>query len=334
MNKPNIFAIATKELSQDAFIAWLLQWADEKYKNVDEGLYFVGQSFVRYLINTRFDVGDFEVRSVEAGRQWSNIDIWADINEKYFIIIEDKTETFEHDNQLERYERMVSEYYGSSRLLVPVYIKTGLEDNNIKKSIIEKGWSYCDRSSLLKFLLQYETSNDIYNDFVSCMKQKEEESNSFTWYEKLNSWEATKGLFIWLQSKLSEWTEWGYVPNQSGGFLGFWFHFVCCTANSDRQFYLQIENNCDNKCSLFIKLCGEWDHTTDYLYDKLSFIKQIENKYDLTSMKPSRYRPGEYTSVATIKDVFVNKEGKLDLDNLLTKIRKAMLLVDELAKNS
>ena len=27
--KPNLFSIATKELSQDAFITWLLQWADD-----------------------------------------------------------------------------------------------------------------------------------------------------------------------------------------------------------------------------------------------------------------------------------------------------------------
>ena len=33
--RPNIFEIATKELSQDAFITWLLQYADEKYKEDD-----------------------------------------------------------------------------------------------------------------------------------------------------------------------------------------------------------------------------------------------------------------------------------------------------------
>lgn len=32
-NHPNIFTYATSELSQNAFIAWLLSWADAKYKN-------------------------------------------------------------------------------------------------------------------------------------------------------------------------------------------------------------------------------------------------------------------------------------------------------------
>jgi hypothetical protein len=29
---PNLFQFATKELSQDAFICWLLAWADENCK--------------------------------------------------------------------------------------------------------------------------------------------------------------------------------------------------------------------------------------------------------------------------------------------------------------
>jgi len=30
--KPNIFRLATKELSQDGFFTWLLQWADNNHK--------------------------------------------------------------------------------------------------------------------------------------------------------------------------------------------------------------------------------------------------------------------------------------------------------------
>ncbi len=38
MSKPNIFKYATKELSQDAFIFWLLDHANPKYKNIDSQL--------------------------------------------------------------------------------------------------------------------------------------------------------------------------------------------------------------------------------------------------------------------------------------------------------
>ena len=38
MDKPNIFKYATKELSQDAFIFWLLDHANPKYENVNQAL--------------------------------------------------------------------------------------------------------------------------------------------------------------------------------------------------------------------------------------------------------------------------------------------------------
>ena len=334
MQKPNIFAIATKELSQDAFITWLIQWADQQYSENEDGLYKIGQSFVSFLLSKKIDVTNLEIQKVEAGRQWDNIDIWAEVNERFFIIIEDKTETSEHDNQLDRYSKQVSDLYGSSREIVPIYLKTGLEDIYIGKGIQEKGWSYCDRNDLLSFLSSHETTNDIYNDFVSHLKQKDAESKSFVQYRQLNSWEASKGLFVWLQQQIQEWTQWGYVSNPSGGFLGFWFHFVPCEANEKREFYLQIENSCCNKCNLFIKISGEWSHDSRYLYSKLHYLNEIEHKYNLSISKPSRFRPGEYTSLAVIKNSFKNDNGKLDLENLLNKIKNACSLVDELAKNS
>lgn len=50
MNKPNIFEIATSELSQDALITWLLQWADNKYSQINKNLHFCAVKFVRSLI--------------------------------------------------------------------------------------------------------------------------------------------------------------------------------------------------------------------------------------------------------------------------------------------
>jgi len=36
MNKPNLFNYATSELSQDAMICYMLEWAKEDYKKIDE----------------------------------------------------------------------------------------------------------------------------------------------------------------------------------------------------------------------------------------------------------------------------------------------------------
>ena len=67
-----------------------------------------------------------EVKTVEVGRQWCNIDIWAEINDDTFLMIEDKTNTTIHDNQLERYKNSVLEAYeGKRKNLFYIYIKTG-----------------------------------------------------------------------------------------------------------------------------------------------------------------------------------------------------------------
>ena len=135
MIKPNIFRLATKELSQDGFFTWLLQWADNEQSQHDQQLNKTAQDFVRLLLK---QTPDFKINKVEAGRQWNNIDIWAEINDEYFIGIEDKTNTGEHSEQLERYKQMATDHYKDKNYkLVFVYLKTGNESSATLKKVIE-----------------------------------------------------------------------------------------------------------------------------------------------------------------------------------------------------
>ncbi len=77
---PNIFSFATSELSQDAMFAWLIRWASPEYKKSDSDLHNIAQDFVRLLMNKD---SSFEILSVNVGRQLYNIDVWAEINEKF-----------------------------------------------------------------------------------------------------------------------------------------------------------------------------------------------------------------------------------------------------------
>ena len=99
---PNIFDFATSELSQDALFAWLIQWADPKYKGKDVSLFNLAQRFVRILLSDN----NYPIHSINVGRQWKNIDVWVEINDDTFLVIEDKTNTSIHDDQLERYKRL------------------------------------------------------------------------------------------------------------------------------------------------------------------------------------------------------------------------------------
>lgn len=330
--KPNLFSIATKELSQDAFIAWLLQWGDERYKNADSELHSIGQRFVRFLINLQFGLDCYEVHKVEVWRQWSNIDIWVEVNDEICIIIEDKTGTSEHDDQLGRYSKLVRDYYANKGIwkVAFVYLKTSLEDVNIVKEVEQKGWSYCSRTAFLSFLLSSKTSNDIYNEFTEALEEKEKESKSLNW----GSWEATQGLYCYLQESLGEWSGWRYVANPSGGFLGLYFHWKGLKSDNNVEYYLQIENNCYDVCRLVIKITGSWNGTTGYLYDRLGYLQAESDKYGLSVSKPARYRVGEYTTLAIIDDAFKFENDKVDVPHLLKAIRSAMALVDDIAENS
>ncbi|NEX23727.1 hypothetical protein G3480_26250 [Thiorhodococcus mannitoliphagus] len=51
-DKPNLFAFATSELSQDAFLAWLLSWADPKYAAFDPPVHQCAARLVQRAGNT------------------------------------------------------------------------------------------------------------------------------------------------------------------------------------------------------------------------------------------------------------------------------------------
>ncbi len=112
LEQPNLFNFATSELSQDALIAWLAQWADKKYEVTDKALHKCAQLFIKKLLGK----DNYQVTDVISGRQWENIDVWILVNSQYFIIIEDKKGTKEHSDQLERYKIIAEKKYISSSI--------------------------------------------------------------------------------------------------------------------------------------------------------------------------------------------------------------------------
>ena len=159
MSRPNLFKIATKELSQDGFITWLLQWADPSNLEYDAELCQSAQCFVRFLMG-RDD--SYVITSVEAGRQWEHIDIWAVVNETEAIIIEDKTGTGEHSDQLTRYREFALDYYsGKGVNLHCIYLKTGNESFDRMDAVKKKGYTPITRTAFLNCLEKNISHNDI-----------------------------------------------------------------------------------------------------------------------------------------------------------------------------
>lgn len=223
--KPNIFQLATKELTQDSFFAWLLQWANDIYADFNPSLNETAQDFVRLLIDQD---NKYRIIKVNAGRQWKNVDVWAEINDEYFICIEDKTNTGEHSDQLQRYKELVAERFkGKNHTLKFIYLKTGNESSTSLKLIHGKGYRVVDRKSVLQILNKREINNEIFNDFKFYLTQIETLTSSCETISSINvNLNTAEGFYIKLQELIPEWTDWKYVSNKTGGFLGFWYHWV------------------------------------------------------------------------------------------------------------
>ena len=78
MKRPNLFDFATKELSQDAFLAWLLQWAAPENAQYDPEMQKAGEGFVKMLLGKEGDAG-FRVEKIAVYQQREHVDVWAEI---------------------------------------------------------------------------------------------------------------------------------------------------------------------------------------------------------------------------------------------------------------
>lgn len=312
MSKPNLFQIATKELSQDAFFTWLIQWADSTNEKYDKELNNTAKSFVKLLSNNTVDTVD--IVNVSAGRQWNNIDIWAEVNDDIFIAIEDKTNTGEHSEQLERYKQIAQEHYKNKRdNLFFVFLKTGNESIATIKEVTKKGYTVIDRKAVLEILNSCNSKNDILREFRDNLNLIESQTNSFNKLENITSnWRAAEGFYLKLQEMIPEWSDWGYVANPMGGFLGFWYHW---TSTNDYSLYILIENAFDYGIKLIVKI-DDWEQSVDTLYSVLSELQIIAKQYGLNLIKPDRYRTGETSTVAIVENAFqTNSDGTFNIEN-------------------
>lgn len=118
----NIFSFATKELSQDAVICWILNWI----KYPESNLHGLSKELFQLL-----GVGEIDVhQEITIKQQLNKADIVIALHgQKQIVIIEDKVYSSEHDNQIEEYAKHFRELNNQKDLLknntgVPYSIKT------------------------------------------------------------------------------------------------------------------------------------------------------------------------------------------------------------------
>ena len=120
LSKNNLFAYATSELSQDAFIAWLMSFAMKEFEGKDVLL----TKCAREVIKIFYPAMKADECVTDIRKQYLNIDILVKIGDKC-VIIEDKTFTGTHGDQINRYKEALIKEGVAEENIICVYYKTG-----------------------------------------------------------------------------------------------------------------------------------------------------------------------------------------------------------------
>ena len=241
MSTPNIFSYATKELSQDAFICWLIACASE----ATGPLRRCGLAFVRALFRagTSGETKDIPVLDSDGNpmdpynglcevsdvctpvRQYQKIDVFfrAKVDGKMVsFIIEDKTDGQPGDGQLEKYRNSVIENNQMKDLIKPVYFKTGYMFNYEREDVEENNYSVFDSEDLKKFLDSHPKAireSEILRQYMEYLNDKMEARAKAqkNWCLKLDyvQWEFLLKLRRVLRNADGEWQH--FVPDELSG---------------------------------------------------------------------------------------------------------------------
>jgi hypothetical protein len=318
--EPNIFSFATSELSQDAMFAWLIKWADPKYESADSEMHRVAKDFLRMLLGKD---ASYEIRCVDVDRQWENIDVWAEVNDDTFLVIEDKTNTSIHDDQLQRYRASVEkEYKGKRSDLCYAYVKTGNEPLSILKKIEKLGYRTISRADILKCLNTYSGNNPLLLYYREHLQKEEDDTMKYrTLPEKKWGWSAWEGFYKELERRLNI-NSWAYVSNPAGGFLGAWWYFTDIT---DGSMYLQFEQG-----KLCFKINYEGDRNRSDVRNEqhLKLMKLARERFPEIH-RPDRFGAGLYMTIAVVDEKDIFGEGPVDFDALTVKLKTYQSLIDE-----
>lgn len=324
--RPNLFKHATSELSQDAFLCWLSEWANPYYQEVDAKAYEAGTAFLQKIYSVHHKTFPSSIQNIRITKQFEGLDILIEINNKQAILIEDKTYTKEHSNQLKRYyEAVVKKGYSEENIL-PIYYKTGNQGDY--SAVREAGYIPFMRKHMLEVLqssMQAGNQNTILVDYYTHLQEIEKMYNQYKTLP-LEEWKGRMWEGFYEDLKENDVAgKYGYIAKKTSGFFGFW-----CEKQGDEecQQYWQLEQE---------RLCFKIKVTDKSKRRKLrscwskKFIEQSKNT--MIPLEKPRFGNGESMTVAVLEDYRVkDQEGRIDLSKTVEVLRTAEILLQDVLK--
>ena len=352
-NAPNLFHYAaTNERTQDAALAYILAWARPAYRESHPPLHRLGTAMLRALLATKPGKTDIPtVTSLCVRTQVYHIDLLALINDENqdgrVLIVEDKVDTHEHSNQIERYLETAKERY-PNREPVAVYVKTGNASQWSLPS--EEKCGRFLRRDLLDVLDRFpDTGDTVVDNFREHLQDWENKTNSYRHVSPSEwNWSAMEGFYTELQNRMEKddkWDggDWEYVPNPAGGFLSFYFAENTLKRKPyEVTMYLQIELG-DDENRLTVRLCERRGPgvRAPLMYEVLELLNDnVRQAGDIEIEKAGRFRGGASGAVAEVtfgdgERYLVQKDGGIvDMDATMQRLERTREFVAKVASLS
>lgn len=316
MKTNNLFEFATSELSQDAFICWLLNFAHKNHQDEDPILRECAKELLSIIIQT-----DEELIITKITKQYKNIDVLIEVNGKYNIIIEDKTFTGQHGDQINTYRKVLENE--DRKNIICVYYKI------IEQSLKEENALNITRHDLIELFAKYvdKTDNNVFKDYYDYLLSIERMVNSYK-TEPIENWvldygHAYKGFFVHLiESEIIRVNRpygWQYVANPSGGMRALWWFNLSreeldgCNLLEENvsNLYLQIEDDI-----IALKITGNVEQTNNIRWSLYNYVKG-----QVPSFNKKPFKKGKWMTVGYIKYDEKNYLEKIDLmQNIMQSI--------------
>lgn len=295
----NIFKFATKELSQDAFICWLINWIN--YKQDNQQLYNKAQKILKHILECKEYEENLENFDIEIIKQYKSIDVLVLLKEKnkgdikYAIIIEDKTFTTEHDKQIKRYKDTIQKNFRNANIIT-VYYKIYEEPKKINADVI------INREYMLKNILNETIKSDIYTDYKNFLNWIEEIHNNYKGL-KIKDWTENKKIILPMiaaeynknqgndrlkmeigQQRGSTFIDWYRLDVKLNEFSKY-FSQIYLSLNINKSYELRIRGYIKKQ----IQYENEKLKNEELFNERLKFRKYIENKCKENGLKVSNF---------------------------------------------
>lgn len=315
MTRPNLFSFATSELTQDAFLAYLLEWAAPSHAEADPEMHHAGTQFLHLLLSLhKLDISP--VTKLEVRVQVQRIDVLAYLEmqsgKRVVLVIEDKVHAGSYNNLDEYIENGKSEYPDAT--FAGIYLRTGNQADY--RAIEDKGFRIVNRTMMLDFLRATSTGNPrntIFQNYKVYLEHYQHQLDAFK-NTPVAEWDGNAWIGFFRQKLMTDnelrFGDYGYVANPSGGFQGAWWPDDQRPTFRGYPVYLQIDgsNTKDEDSRIAVKMgTVPGENASGEKIDRINLIRAFAEAIQRLPptercclVRPGRLRAGKWMTAAWV----------------------------------